>query len=488
MGEASFEPLKQALKSPDPQVRIDAVQALERNRKCMDKVIPLLVLAAKDGDGGVRVSAVVGLGHLGPAARPALPVIIEAFGDKDNRVPLCAATALQAIDPDSLAEALRHPHAAVRAYACIQPGNLGQKGAAYIPRLLELLKDQDEDGEVHYHAARSLERFGDRAKEIVPVLIAALADENSHARDGACIALGRFGADAVAAVPVLVELHNRNFSRYAQDPLHAVQHYPPARKDNPFIDETLMKIAPHALPGILTDLSAADGDVRDRAVVTVAAIGPMAKDAVPALRRLAGDEDAGIRRHVLDALANVGPSAKEALPELLAALNAKDADMCCRAAWACRALGTEAGPAVPQLLKLLKDRNASVRCHAVFALAAVADDPQISVPALAEALADGENFHEVARQEAVNAIARHPDVAAGQVPRLIRALDAVDSSLRWSVIKLLGQIGPKAKEAVPALERIAAIRNFPILSNAAKDAIGRIEAASPQTRPADEPP
>jgi hypothetical protein len=41
---------------------------------------------------------------------------------------------------------------------------------------------------------------------------------------------------------------------------------------------------------------------------------------------------------------------------------------------------------------------------------------------------------------------------------------------------VLGDLGPRAAEAVPALRRVAALPNFPFLSNAAKEALARVES------------
>jgi len=54
-------------------------------------------------------------------------------------------------------------------------------------------------------------------------------------------------------------------------------------------------------------------------------------------------------------------------------------------------------------------------------------------------------------------------------------LSSEDSALVCSIIRVLGDLGPRAAEAVPALRKVAAIPNHPGFSDSAKAALERIE-------------
>lgn len=74
-----------------------------------------------------------------------------------------------------------------------------------------------------------------------------------------------------------------------------------------------------ALGGALGD---GDVSVRARAAQSLARLGPLAKDAVPALvRALQNDQSSVVRLELIDALAAVKPPSPEAVAALTAALN-----------------------------------------------------------------------------------------------------------------------------------------------------------------------
>jgi HEAT repeat protein len=476
MGKGAVSALAGALDAEQMEVRLYAVKALGKSKAPAELVIPLLVSALADSYWGVRQDAVMWLGRFGPAAQPAIPALLEAFTDKDTRVPHAAGDAVLDIDPTALGQALSHPKAAVRAYACYWPANWGPQGVVFVPQMLKLLKE-DPDAQVRYRAARGLEHFPSKAAQIVPGLIAALEDENGHVRAGVCIALRQFGPEAVVAVPALIDTHRRHAKPfYRQNPFQKIVHVPSIQTDTGRPATALRKLAPYAVPGMVKNLASGDPAKQRRAAELLSVLGEPATPAVPLLTRLLPEADEVTRRNILDALINLGPVASPALGELMKLLEHQDPEVRVRVLMALRAIGSGARQAVPKTILLLDDKSNSVRCHALVTLAKVAD-PDVSVGHLAAALTHRGRFHITARQAVVPTLHLHLDHTAEHVPKLAQALSDGDSAFVSSIIQILGDLGPRATEAVPALRQVAAKPDHPSLSNAAKEALARVEAS-----------
>jgi HEAT repeat protein len=87
----------EALRDPDPVVRMKAVKILGNVGPADATAIPALITAVKDADFAVRDEAVLALLKIGPAARDAIPVLTEAQHDEDPTVRSHAAKALARI-------------------------------------------------------------------------------------------------------------------------------------------------------------------------------------------------------------------------------------------------------------------------------------------------------------------------------------------------------------------------------------------------------
>jgi HEAT repeat protein len=103
MGPAAFGPLRQAVSSPDPLVRQEALRSIGKlnaraglNAKA---VVPMLLTGLKDDHRGVRVVAATYLGILHDNAPASVPALIEALDDPDIQVRRASAEALGAFGP-----------------------------------------------------------------------------------------------------------------------------------------------------------------------------------------------------------------------------------------------------------------------------------------------------------------------------------------------------------------------------------------------------
>ncbi len=123
----------------------------------------------------------------------------------------------------------------------------------------------------------------------------------------------------------------------------------------------------------IKQLEAMEVASRKEAVEALAAIGPDAKAAVPALLKALDDNAAAVRVGAIVALGRIGPGAKPAVPKLLEALMDQDKDFRLAALQSLGSIGPDAKEAVPVLLKTLKEeRENTIRSRLLQALGAPA--------------------------------------------------------------------------------------------------------------------
>lgn len=136
-----------------------------------------------------------------------------------------------------------------------------------------------------------------------------------------------------------------------------------------------------------------------------------------------------------------------AAPELVAALNDRDPEIRAASAWALGALGDAPAPTVPALAGALRDEQEAVRTAAAEALGSLGARSRSAASALFAALDDPRAN---VRAAAARALARL-ELTAESIPSLAKALGSPDAYVRAFGAWSLGNLGPAAREAVPAL-------------------------------------
>jgi HEAT repeat protein len=190
---------------------------------------------------------------------------------------------------------------------------------------------------------------------------------------------------------------------------------------------------------------------------------PPPLSAAPSLRSLAADADRDVRRRAVAALGDVAEDAWRALPAIRAALRdaaQADADAGVRAE-AARALlraGPQPATEVGALVGALHSEVDVVRFHAAIALGDLGGTGRPAVPALTHASLWDED--PAVRVAAAMALWRIDDVWGPLVLRVLTAaLGDGNEMICWVAAEYLGQMGPAAAAAVPAL-RQALRRDF----------------------------
>ena len=160
--------------------------------------------------------------------------------------------------------------------------------------------------------------------------------------------------------------------------------------------------------------------------------------------------------------------------DLIAKLKDKDSDIRRAASKELSELGPEAKSAVPDLIKAMRDKDLFVRRYSAEALGNVGPDAKSAIPTLAAAMNDEKK--EVA-EAAVDALGKfgHESLAA-----LTSALKDPnkDPNVRRKAAIGLGQIGLRARGAVPAMTDILRGKVKPGKKGKGNDDDIRVEVAS----------
>ena len=255
-----------ALRSPDPAVRAEAVEAIGEASPRTTKTVDLLLNAlATESDSSLHPKFASALGRLGEAAAPAVPRLAELLRDDHEEVREAAAAALGNIGPaaspaaGALARALRDCCHDVRAGAAEALGRVGPGASDAVPALVEALGDPISW--VRLQSATALVAIKPQSRDAADGFTRALGDSREEVRAVAAIGLSQYGTSAANVVPALRPL-------LANDPYPAV---------------------------------------RVAVAKALGAIGPPARAALPELLSAQRDTDFAVRAAVRDAIAKIGP-------------------------------------------------------------------------------------------------------------------------------------------------------------------------------------
>ena len=226
--------------------------------------------------------------------------------------------------------------------------------------------------------------------------------------------------------------------------------------------------------------------VRAAAAGALGKAGDLANPAVPSLRAALKDADANVRAAAADALARVGLEGKLAIAELTELLKDADTGVRLAAVFALGRLAPEGAKATDRLADLLTtDKDANVRKETARSLGLLGVEAKAAVPALAKALKEDKET-DVRRQSAIalgkmvgeiKPVANTMlDVLKTDADKSVRvlAVQALSTGLaaglkdylkdlseqmskdpegdvRLAIVQEVGNLGPEAKDALPAL-------------------------------------
>ncbi len=418
-GDAALAALTEAL--GDENTRYHAVNGLQL---AGSRGVPAMTRALKSGDEEFCAHACLQLSEMERAAKAALPALLDTIRHKDLLVRLHAAQAMAAIDPENDAvflalikstsdfvEGLQHPNREARLAAVAALGVAGKESGSAVASLIAATRDKD--AEILRQALHSLQVIGPNAKTAVPRLIEILQGEAivvevldypEDLRENAVLTIGAIGPDARPATKALIDLFHQLDSWSGQS--WVVQSLGQIRA-NEGVD---------LLVKILGNREDYDSSLRAAAATSLGGIGEGARPATPALVETLKDDDEEIRWVAAEALGKI---------------NVVDVDQ-----------------VVPALIETFRDPFSPARYAATRSVAAMG---LAATPYLAAAL-ESEN-----EDIAIGAAIAFGNMGRANlaVPALMNALKSKSLDTRGHAAAALHDMGAAAKNARPALLRIA---------------------------------
>ena len=314
-------------------------------------------------------------------------------------------------------------------------------GASAVPPLFTSLAtlrtmiyeaNRREDDECLDAASKAIEECENLIVKIgqpaIPYLIKILADKNQHF-DSSSI-LGKMGKAAVPELVLLLKYEDDNVRRLALRALRWI-------KDNAVVGDVMPLLTDNAV------------EVRREAAATLGQL-LSSEELVPLMTNLLKDSDKVIRMNALEALREQGIQAKGSLKEIVECLN--DDLLYKIAAEAIIEIGSSAKSAIPSLIQAMRHENPNYHEKIYNAFFVLGVD---SVWSVVQAL---EDVNEKVRIGAAAALKDFSYRAPGEW-NLVQFIAEKLRRPNWQDQRLaaiaLGEIGEKAKDAVPALVELS---------------------------------
>jgi HEAT repeat protein len=298
--------------------------------------------------------------------------------------------------------------------------------------------------------------------EDLPALIAELHDKDAGVRCDAAEKTGKYGERAKEAVPDLIALLSDNKVREFRGAINElpVQNY---------ACEALQKIGPAAVPSLLKEMKNPRAEVRELAAKALGKIKPATKETNAAIMEAINDGSEKVRRQAIDSMANLDPPLETITPVLQRVFRT-DPDDWVRytALQTYDTLHRERNDAQVILIEALKDKKPDIRSLAAQLLGNYGGKAKSAVPNLTEALDDNSCRYQAVSNDCcdlrpvccdvADALGKIGPEAAAALPELNRILsEDIRGEVRASVAMTMLKIDPQNKRSIPCL--IAALKN-----------------------------
>lgn len=287
-------------KSERPGLRTVSYWALARvhpdDMELRREAVAELFARLKDENPQVRQVAARALAALPPAPEIVVPIWEDAMKDADSTTMYHALDAMATLGEPAVPRLvdLLETHDQLRVEVTYVLGQMGPAAATATDALAKLVAD--EDLHLATEAALALGKIGPAAKGAVPALIAALEAEGEKNAHAIVRALGKIGPDAAAAEPMVLKAMESEDKALAVIAAGTFMDIQPTASPEAAAKAVPVLVAGLADPLPETRIAAADG---------LAALGPLAREAVPALKKASGDSLKAVREAATSALESI---------------------------------------------------------------------------------------------------------------------------------------------------------------------------------------
>ncbi|MHC4405315.1 MAG: M56 family metallopeptidase, partial [Planctomycetota bacterium] len=465
--QAGAEPEVASETSPPSVTREDAPGGDESEFRgpVLEPGLTSLVQQLEDEDLWVRLRAVQAIGGRNPTDTEPVPALIKAMNDESGRVRVAAARALLRIGPVNEQVVLAFIRASRDNWkGVIQATDdffhlVGSEHNDLVPELTEMLKDPK--ARVRICAVTALGNMGPKAKSAVPALVDAMKDDETL-----CLAedaLEKMGPAAKAAVPGLTEIlggTDLGASHCAARVLAAIG--PDARE---------------AVPALIACLQRRNDPWGQLSLCTsLATLDPKSSQAIEALTRLADGPCRDIQPAAHFHLVKMGETGASHFQALIDALEDSNPRVRLTAAAYLGRLGKDASEATPSLLAALDDVDPEARveaAHAILLVCPKGAERKRAADVVLEAVDDKVFMAQVRAFSALEAFGPEESWSTPLLTTLATSTSIPQPRFRLAAINALGNIGSAATESIPALVALLEDDHWEIRQNA-RDAITRI--------------
>jgi HEAT repeat protein len=365
---------------------IDMTPTLDYNRK-----VALLTFALSGADWAEPFQGIIGLWMLNPLPLESAPALISLLNNNSSQVESAAEDVLTKMAEypqvlDLLTQAASNPDPEIRKHLPWIFASIETKPDAALAPLMSLFYDQDNS--VREYAASALGFFGKPAT--IPLMNTALEDKDPDIRRFAASVLYEFGPQAIIAVPNLTALLQDADWEVRMDVARALSAIDsqeksalPALIQAAHIETNHLAFGPEinavaslsseadTLPLLKDGLSRSDVGVR-MTVCTILRSYEGVPGVVEILILALSDQNAHVRQEAASALAALGPEASQAVPALTKIIQTgKDVNILSTAMYALGQIGPAAKPAVPALIPFINSTDSELRTISLTALKAI---------------------------------------------------------------------------------------------------------------------